>query len=114
MAYFCVGDRVHIRSDIRSYDPRGEYIRYYMDGDGVPMEDCRWNIVNEEMAEQAGKLVTITKADPYYGYSIAEFDYCWTDAMFEEYARAARREYDAPTESEIKSLLGAEVVRLYT
>lgn len=108
MAYFCVGDRVHIRSDIRSCDPRGEYIRYYMDGDGAPMEDCGWNVVNEEMAEQAGRLVTITEVFPK-AYSIAEDDYWWTDAMFEEYARAARREYDAPTESEIKSLLGATI-----
>ena len=74
------------------------------------MEDCRWNIVNEEMAEHAGKLVTITEVFPYnQGYTIAESGYCWTDAMFEEYTRAARREYDAPTESEIKSLLGATI-----
>lgn len=62
---FKIGDRVKVRRNLVAYKEYGKY-----------------SFVND-MKKMEGKIVTI-KATYDDSYKIEEFDYCWTDEMFED------------------------------
>ena len=71
MVTFKAGDRVRVRSDLKTNK------RYYMN-DGVIYWQCIPCMVN-----LAGRVVTIDRVIPDEGYRIKEESCSWTDEMFE-------------------------------
>lgn len=93
MAFFSVGDRVTVRSDL------GGKIYYMENGSGY--------VTISEMLNFVGKKVTISDVFQN-GYRINEFPCFWTDEMFEEYVyrndEPGDSAFDAPPETELMSL----------
>lgn len=102
MAFFNIGDRVTVRSDLQSGSTH-----YLMEDDkGVGY------IANSSMVRCAGKTLTISGVYDHRMYRVleramTEGNWAWTDEMFEEYIhRFDGAEFETATQDELMSLIG--------